>query len=328
MNEYTLRYTMIEMTEGMVSICLNLLIAFFGLAFVWNVFNSILKTGKLTNLSSIFSLFISAFLLVLYIPVVNVAIVFTQGFADLFPSPNIGVLWSNTWSEWMNAAWQFVKGENSNILQKIVAGNATYLIRKAIEYLQLLTISILVVVGPLALLMDIVPIFKGTAIKWFLGLIIVGMWSVTFGVLDQLFYGYLNLYSATTPHLYFATITVPFADGGMIFHSIICAVFMLLYFLVPFITTLWIGRSDAASLGGKVFSIGALGAAIAIRGATMGSSAMRTAPAAVAQQAAPAVTNSTGYGTRPDTGTRQHNPAIYNRPHNPNPKPRTLPEPL
>lgn len=327
MNEFALKFTMIEMTEGMVDICLNLLIAFFGIAFVWNLFNSFLKTGNSTSLSSIFSLFISAFLIILYIPVVNISLGFTQAMADLFPSPDIGVLWSNTWTEWMGAAWSFLKGENWNILQKIVAGNGTYLIKKIIEYMQLITIGILVVVGPLALLMDILPIFKGTAIKWLLGLIIVGMWSVTMGILDQFFYSYLNLYSSATPHYFIGGIGTPFGDAGMVFHTIICCVFMLLYFLVPFITTLWIGRSDAASLGGKAFSIAALGTAIAIRGATMGVSAMSTAPAAIAKQAVSTANNNSAMGTRPDT--QAHNPAIHNRSSSASPsRSRQLPEPL
>jgi len=325
MNEFALRWTMMSLTQQTVDVCLTLLAAFFGIALIWNVFNSMMKTGRLTSLGTIFGLFVSAILLVLYIPIVNMAMLFTQGMADLFPSPDIGVLWSNTWSDWMAAGWSFVKGENFNIFQKIVAGNGTYLIRKIIEYLQLLTIAILVVVGPLALLMDLIPVFKGTAIKWFLGLITVGMWSVTFGILDQFFYGYLNLYSLATPHFYLFNVGGPFADSGMIFHTLISCVFMLLYFLVPFITALWIGRSDAASLGGKMFSIGALGAAIAIKGATMGAGAMATAPAAVAQKAAASLSHSASMGSRPDL-SQSHHPNSYGRNGNNNQPQRSLPE--
>jgi len=325
MNEFALRMIMIDMTNGMVEICLNLVIAFFGIGFIMNIFNSILRTGNLTNLSTIISLFISVILLVMYIPIVNVAIGFSESIASFFPSPDIGVLWSNTWSDWMASAWSFVKGENSNILQKMVAGNVTYLIRKIIEYLQLLTISILVVVGPLALLMDLIPLFKGTAIKWFLGLISVGMWSVTFGILDQFFYGYLNLYAQERPHFYLFNVGGPFVDSGMIFHTLISCVFMLLYFLVPFITTLWIGRSDAASLGGKMFSIGALGAAIAIKGATMGAGAMATAPAAIAQKSAAALSHSASMGSRPDL-SQSHHPSSYGRNGNNSQRQRRLPE--
>lgn len=270
MNEYAFRQTMLALTQLTVDIALALVGAFIAIAFLWNMLTALIKTGKPAKLGTLISLFISAFILVLYAPILGITLTFTSGVSEMLPPTDIGVLWSNTWTDWMNNVWLFVKGENMNIMQKIIAGNGTYLIRKVIEYLQIIILGLLTVFGPLAILFDVIPIFKGSAIRWYMSITSIGLWSLTFNVLDQFFHGYLNMYSEVNGHNWLTIAAGPFQDQGMLFHTIICIVFMILYCLVPFITTLYIARTDAAALGGKIFSIAALGTAVAVKAGTLG----------------------------------------------------------
>lgn len=313
MNDFALKETMVRLTQSNVNICLGLLGVFFMVALMHSIIKNLIQ-GEPTKIVPIISLFISCFLLIIYVPIVNGITIFTNGMAELFPAPDLAEAWQTSWSDWMGAAWSFVKGDNMNFTQKLVAANGTYLIKLLMNYIQDFTLYFMFVVGPISFLFDLFPLFRGTANRWFIYTFSIAMWDVTFAILDQFLYGYLTLYNDVNPHMWMGL--TPFADGGMIYHTITCLMFMIMYIFVAFLTTLYVTRSDAAALGAKVFSVAALGTAIAVRGATMGMSAVASKGVS---QATPSGNTPAASPPPPPPKSKPH-PYYNHRPDNRNPE--------
>jgi uncharacterized membrane protein len=108
--------------------------------------------------------------------------------------------------------------------------------RSILELVRDFVLSFLIIVGPLAILIDIVPIFRGVFKHWFKQYIAVLMWIVSIDILDS-----------------FVLAVDELNDGFTIFHNI---VFILMYIMVPYLTSLYIGTQAAGIFMSKAVGVG------------------------------------------------------------------------
>jgi hypothetical protein len=128
-------------------------------------------------------------------------------------------------------------------------------------------VSFLYAVGPLALALSIIPMFKQLATKWLQSFIYVHFWYLTMAVLDLLFKVYLQSYNspnltaggATTSEIVMTT-----QNGGLLTYLLTNCVVIISYLLTPYLTSLYVGQSGAGAFMSKV-----AGAAMAAGGIGM-----------------------------------------------------------
>jgi len=151
-------------------------------------------------------------------------------------------------------------------------------VRYIIMALRDVMVSFLYAVGPLALALSIIPMFRTLASKWLQSFIYVHFWYLTLAILDLLFKVYLQSYgSITIPNAGNSEIISNTFSGNdnMTNYLFTNVVVMLCYILVPYLTSLYAGQSHAgafmskmvgvataaAGMGAKELSAGAKGAA-------------------------------------------------------------------
>jgi hypothetical protein len=128
----------------------------------------------------------------------------------------------------------------SNILDWLVA-NCSHLIiiisRAVIYCIRELYMMFLMAVGPIAVLLSMFPLFEKTVLYWLNAYLSSGFWALTMGVLDRILNAYLDRMIATH-------------DGsGLIVMNIGIA---LMYLLVPYMTSKYIGGTQSQLMGGMV----------------------------------------------------------------------------
>lgn len=260
--EPAIREITVELIGVSHNIALVLLSGLFALALVWNYVQGFIKSGRPVILSTFMGLVLSALFVVFYIPILNGIGTVTCGLIQSFPTYDQTLsLYSDSWSMWGD----FISTE-TNWAEKLVMGNAVGIIKNIINFLRAIVIAFLAVVGPLAVAMDIVPLFKGTALKWFKGIVIVALWGLTIKILDGFLFKYLDTYQSGSAWSYFFGFD-PTALTDSLSFTLTSVTFLILYILVPFLTSLYIGSSAAGGAASKIFSIAALGSAVAMRSA-------------------------------------------------------------
>lgn len=136
-----------------------------------------------------------------------------------------------------------------------------FVVRVAVEKLRLVLLVFLVVTGPIAYGMSTIPGFQGLAAKWFAGYLHVQCWNITLAVLDMIFMNFdwaifgigVGLESAS--------------------NMTINLIIVLCYFIVPYLTTLYLGRAAASAFSGKILDTAAKIAGGAARMASKGGAA-------------------------------------------------------
>jgi hypothetical protein len=144
----------------------------------------------------------------------------------------------------------------SGIMTKLFTATTVLIIREIMTFLQQFILGFLYVCGPIAMTLSVIPAFSQLAIKWFQNFLAVMFWGLTFVLLDTM-YGFY----AETQRL----------DGGILASGPLTAVddtkfmlmsvsFVLLYCMVPWLTSLFIGSSAVQSFAGSMMGM-AMGAA-------------------------------------------------------------------
>jgi len=265
----TLREIGIEMVGTTHNIALALLSIFFAVALVWNFVQGFIKSGKPVILSSLITMLISALFVILYIPILNGIGAVTCGVINSFPEyDTVSVAYGGTLEEWgMNTLALFFNDESS--LERLVMANGVGMIKLVIGFLRAIVIAFLAVVGPLAVVLDLLPLFRGTALKWFKGIVIVALWGVTLKILDGFLFTYISDYNGGSSWTFWFGEEIGTDSGLSFFLTSVC--FIVMYLLVPFLTSLYIGSSMVSGMAGKMFSIATLGTAMAVKGTAMAS---------------------------------------------------------
>ena len=170
-----------------------------------------------------------------------------------------------------------------NWLLALLEGSFVHVVRKGIEIIRLVLLGFLYVVGPLAIGLSIIPGFNSLAMKWLQSYLTVQFWSVTLIILDTLVAEFNTLY---LNGLLFTN------ELGAANFVLVSLVIVILYFLVPHLTSYYLGHSHAAIFQSRVFSTALLGAGMAYQGgraAVAGSRAAMGAGKNVAMQGRQAV---------------------------------------
>ena len=185
---------------------------------------------------------------------------FMQKLADmwtlLLPSTQDGALPSNM-EELYASATRLLRFDLTSWLLALLEGSFVHIVRKGIELIRLVLLAFLYIVGPLAIGISVIPGFNGIAMKWLLSYLTVQCWSMTLIILDTLVTEFNSLY---LNGLLFST------DLGHVNFLLIGLVIVILYFLVPHLTSYYLGHSHAAIFQSRVFSTALLGAGMAYQG--------------------------------------------------------------
>jgi hypothetical protein len=155
-------------------------------------------------------------------------------------------------------------------LQSLVVGGIASTARKIIEILRQTLLGFLYVVGPLSLSLSVLPGFGGLLKKWFQHYLSVQCWSLTLIILDNL----VDLYTRLSQTRTSAMTGLSLAEASeKIDILLITIVITLLYLMVPYLTSLYVGQSSSAMFTSKAVGLATAGASLAGGGAVLAGSA-------------------------------------------------------
>ena len=185
---------------------------------------------------------------------------FMQRLADmwnlLLPGAQNGELPSNM-EELYESFTRLMQFDIVNWLLALLEGSFVYIVRKGIELIRLVLLGFLYIVGPLAIGLSVIPGFNSLAMKWLQSYLTVQFWSVTLIILDTLVSQFNSLYFNG---LLFSN------ELGATNFVLVSLVIVILYFLVPHLTSYYLGHTQAAIFQSRVFSTAMLGAGLAFQG--------------------------------------------------------------
>jgi hypothetical protein len=160
-----------------------------------------------------------------------------------------------------------------NFVLSAVTDGITALIRVILYYMQLLLLSALIIVGPLAATISTIPIIGDNVLKqWFRVFLNFKFWGLTCAVLDILMDQYLK--AGIMANYFFPMAGAVTSNFGVATIANIC--FIILFIMVPKITSWYTGGfsdSGASAMVGAastIMAVGSGGATLAAAGATGG----------------------------------------------------------
>jgi hypothetical protein len=152
----------------------------------------------------------------------------------------------------------------SGLMTRLFTATTVLIIRKIMTFIQQFILGFLYVCGPIAMTLSVVPTFGQLAMKWLQNFLAVQMWGLTFVLLDTLYKFYAE--SARAPGGLFGNIVngpQQSVDDQMFMLTSVA--FVLLYVMVPYLTSMFIGSSAAQGFIGSMTGM-AVGAATATAG--------------------------------------------------------------
>ena len=144
----------------------------------------------------------------------------------------------------------------TNILLQLITGEVVLLIRQIMQFIQQFILGFLFVCGPISLCLSVVPAFGQLAIKWLQNFIAVQLWGLSFALLDLLY----TFYTASNT-TFGGVFSAPVAAESDTRQLIVSVAFIMLYLMVPYLTSLFIGSSAAQGFVGSVVGMAASAAA-------------------------------------------------------------------
>jgi hypothetical protein len=145
----------------------------------------------------------------------------------------------------------------SGIMTRLFTATTVLIVREIMTFIQQFILGFLYVSGPIAMTLSVIPAFGQLAMKWFQNFIAVQMWGLTFVLLDTM-YGFFADSQKVAGGI--------FASGGPVQSvndskfMLMSVAFVLLYVMVPYLTSLFIGSSAAQGFAGQMAGM-AMGAA-------------------------------------------------------------------
>jgi hypothetical protein len=148
-----------------------------------------------------------------------------------------------------------------NLITEFFTTTTVLFIRQIVLFIRQFVLGFLYVVGPLAICLSVVPAFAGLAGKWLQNFIAVQFWALTMNLLDLI---YTNFADQNT--------TVGGVLGGMVLPGqtyndaqflVMSVAFIILYCMVPTLTSYFIGSTAVQSFMGAVVGMAAGAAATA-----------------------------------------------------------------
>ena len=152
----------------------------------------------------------------------------------------------------------------TSILLQLVTGEVVLLVRQIMQFIQQFILGFLYVCGPISICLSVIPAFGQLAMKWLQNFLAVQFWGLSFAILDLLY----TYYVAGNAHVGGAALALSAAEADTK-QLIVSVAFIMLYLLVPYLTSLIIGSSAAQGFVGSEVGMAA-GAAAAGAGVAAG----------------------------------------------------------
>lgn len=167
-------------------------------------------------------------------------------------------------TDYVDQAVEFIQSfDLQAMLQSMVLGGIASLARKVIELLRQTLLGFLYVVGPIAIAVSVLPGFGRLFLKWFQNYLSVQFWSLTLIILDNLVVLYTNFTKERVSILSGAPAGVASERVDFLLISIVITI---LYFMVPYLTSFYIGQTSSGIFQSKAIGLAAAGTALAMKG--------------------------------------------------------------
>ena len=181
-----------------------------------------------------------------------------------------------------------------SLLIRFFTQGTIMLIRNIMYFIRMFALGFLFVAGPIAITLSAIPAFSGLAKNWLQNFISVQLWSVTFAILDLLFDGYT---AAKVSGTAISQMTNPVASAQRSGeYMVACLIFVILYIMAPYLTSLVIGGSAVQGFIGSVAGMAASMAGTATQIAAPGGGGVAGAAGRLLQTARSAASSSGGGG--------------------------------
>ena len=153
-----------------------------------------------------------------------------------------------------------------NLLQSFAMGGVASIARKLMELFRQTILGFLYIIGPIAISLSVLPVFGQLAKKWFQNYLSVQCWSITLIILDNLVVLYRNLTQHRLGLMTGLSVSEAVEKLDMVLITIVIAI---LYLMVPYLTSLFVGQTQSAVYPAKVVATGAAATILAAKGAAM-----------------------------------------------------------
>lgn len=162
----------------------------------------------------------------------------------------------------------------SQMITAWLQGGVLFVVRKVVTFIRMALVGFLYCAGPLALALSVIPGFSGLAVKWFQNYLAVQLWSVTIIILDNIVATIANNNFATTTGQTLPWFGELHANTNFLVISI---VIILLYMMVPFLTSFFIGSTTSGAFQARLLATAAIGTRVLAGGAAASAAASRGA---------------------------------------------------
>ena len=145
----------------------------------------------------------------------------------------------------------------SGLMTRLFTATTVLIVREVMVFLQQFILGFLYVCGPIAMTLSVIPAFGQLAIKWLQNFLAVQLWGLTFVLLDTMYSFFAQTQQVAGGILASGGLDQSVKDSKFMLMSV---GFVLLYGMVPWLTSLFIGSSAAQGFAGQMIG-SAVGAA-------------------------------------------------------------------
>lgn len=131
----------------------------------------------------------------------------------------------------------------SNWILELATGMVAQLVQVCFLFLQAFLLGFLFVVGPIAFTLSVLPGWGGLVKSWFQSFLSVHLWTLTFAIINSLFSNYSLAIKAVMASRWNTVDDYMAANGTSAQYQIGCIIFIVLYFMVPYMTSLIVGHA-------------------------------------------------------------------------------------
>lgn len=153
-----------------------------------------------------------------------------------------------------------------SLLQSFTLGGIASIARKLIELLRQTLLGLLYITGPIAISLSVLPVFGQLVQKWFQNYLSVQCWSISLIILDNIVVLYRNLTQHRLGLMDGLSVSEAAEKLDMILITFIIG---LLYLMVPYLTSLFVGQTQSAVYQSRTIATGAGAAILMGKGAAM-----------------------------------------------------------
>ena len=186
-------------------------------------------------------------------------------------------------AETLNYYFHWLTNWLFNLPENMLRGLITTILiigRAVMEQLGIVYLSFLIIIGPLAYMMSIVPMFEGIMKLWFKNYLNASMWFLVIGILDKLLLGFTGLGQmmaevGTFDGKAYAHWTWGTTEGSGA-NMVKMLIFALMYLITPFLSAKITGATQSGKFMSGVIGVGTAVASKVIAGPVKGTAKIFT----------------------------------------------------